>query len=114
MKKIGLLILISISLCGCSSVSNKINKEYIKNLTKNQEYVILDVRTASEYNQLHVKDSINLPVDNIKEINIEKDKIIFVYCKSGNRSSLAYNTLVDLGYTVYDLGGIDNIILDKE
>ncbi len=74
--------------------------------------IIIDVRTAEEYNIGHIENSINISVDEIKEIkNIvkEKDKQIFVYCRSGVRSLQAAEILIDLGYTnVYDAGGISN------
>ena len=39
----------------------------------------------------------------------DKDDVIIVYCKSGNRSSQALTKLTDLGYTeVYDLGAMSN------
>ena len=114
MKKIIIILLTCFILCGCGT-KNLINEDYIKNIVNDKEYVIIDVRTKEEYDELHIKDSINIPVDKINEdIEIEKYKIIFVYCKSGNRSSIAYSTLTNLGYTVYDLGGINNIDLEKE
>ena len=45
---------------------------------------------------------------------ISKNKVIFVYCKSGNRSKIAFNTLKNLGYEVYDLGAFTEIDLPKE
>ena len=64
---------------------------------------------------MHVKDSINIPYNEInKNSDIDKNKIILVYCRSGKRSNMAYQTLKDLGYEVYDLGSIDNIKLEKE
>ena len=109
MKKI-LFILISILFIGgCTSTSD------YKTLMENNDYVILDVRTKDEYDESHVIDAINIPYDEIDEtIEIDKDKLIFVYCKSGNRSSIAYNTLTNLGYEVYDLGAFKDIDLDKE
>jgi rhodanese-related sulfurtransferase len=39
----------------------------------------------------------------------DKEKVIFVYCRSGNRSTTASNILAELGYTkVYNLGGIND------
>lgn len=117
MKKIFILLLICLSICGCNSESEKIiiNKEYMEKIVMDKEYVIVDVRSEEEYNEIHIVDSINIPVSEINEnIELDKNKIIFVYCKSGNRSKRAYELLTDLGYTVYDLGGINNINLDKE
>ena len=86
----------------------------MEKIVMDKEYVIVDVRTIEEYNELHIVDSINIPVTEINDdIELDKNKIIFVYCKSGNRSKNAYDILTNLGYTVHDLGGIDNIELDK-
>ena len=108
-----LIILIILITCGCSSQSD--NKLDIKKIMEENEYVIIDVRTREEYDEEHLVDAINIPYDEINEdIEISKDTIIFVYCRSGNRSNVAYNTLINLGYTVYDLGAITNIDLPKE
>lgn len=112
MKKI-ILIIIAILLCGCSS--QFLSNEELNEIIKKDNYIIIDVRTKEEYNELHVKDSINIPYDEInKETKLDKNKTILVYCKSGKRSDTAYQTLNSLGYEVYDLGSIDNIKLEKE
>ena len=110
MKKI-LIVFLCILLCGCSNE----RESDIEKIMKEKEYVIIDVRTKEEYDESHVVNSINIPYDEIdSKIDIDKDKIIFVYCKSGRRSSIAYDTLKSLGYTVYDLGAYDKIDLEKE
>ena len=111
MKKI-ILIIIGVLLCGCSS--QFLSNEELNEIINNNNYIIIDVRTKEEYNELHVKDSINIPYDEInKETKLDKNKTILVYCKSGKRSNKAYQTLNNLGYEVYDLGSIDNIKLEK-
>ena len=86
-----------------------------KKRRQEKEYVIIDVRTKEEYDESHVVNSINIPYDEIdSKIDIDKDKVIFVYCKSGRRSSIAYDTLTTMGYKVYDLGAYENIDLPKE
>lgn len=111
MKKVVLFIFISLFLYGCG----KENKPFYKEIMEKEEYTIVDVRTKEEYNSEHIKGAINIPYDEItKEVNLEKEKTIFVYCKSGTRSKIAYNTLKDLGYTVYDLGAYDTIELERE
>ncbi len=74
------------------------------------DYTIVDVRTKEEYETGKILNAINIPLDKINEIeNIEKDKnkYLFVYCRSGNRSTYAVNELNKMGYTnAYNVGGI--------
>ena len=113
MKKIIILVLILISLTGCSP--KRSTSEIIKEIMSSKEYIIIDVRTKEEYNMSHIKNAINIPYDKInKNIDIDKDNVIFVYCASGKRSSIAFNKLEKLGYTVYDLGAFASINLPKE
>lgn len=110
MKKMVLLLFILFILCACSNKTN----DY-KTLMEENDYVIIDVRTKEEYDQLHIVDAINIPHNEIdKNIEIDKEKIIFVYCKSGTRSKIAYNNLMNLGYEVYDLGAFSEIDMPKE
>ena len=109
MKKFIVLLIISFLLIGCDTKAEKIKK-----LMKENEYTIIDVRTNEEYKEGHLVDSINIPYDEIEKIDLNKNQIIFVYCQSGNRSKIAYQTLVDLGYNVFDLGAFDKIDLPKE
>ena len=111
MKKIIiLLICIFVFLCGCSEEKTQLDEIISKN-----NYIIVDVRTESEYKQSHIKKSINIPYDKIdKNTNLDKSKTILVYCKSGVRSSKAYNILKNLGYDVVNLGSFDSIDLEKE
>ena len=116
MKKI-LILILCIIICGCENSKQNpisINKE-IEAVMKENNYIIVDVRTKEEYELSHVVDSINVPVDNIDEnIELDKSKTILVYCQSGNRSNRAYNILNNLGYDVYDLGAFNNLDLPKE
>ena len=66
-----------------------------------------------KYDEGHIIDAINVPYDEIENDTFDKDKIIFVYCRSGNRSKNAFDYLNSLGYTVYDLGAFDKIDLPK-
>ena len=117
-KKIAIILLLTISLFGCSvkeeNKDMKTNLDY-KEIMKEKEYIIIDVRTKEEYTESHIKSSINIPYDEInKDSNIDKDKVVFVYCRSGVRSKKANDTLKNLGYEVYDLGAFNSIDLEKE
>ena len=53
---------------------------------------LIDVRTADEYNTSHIDGAINLSLQDMQSgtmPNISKDKTIYVYCHSGNRSGQA-------------------------
>lgn len=75
------------------------------------DFVILDVRRQDEYESGHIPGAMNIPNETIEEeveeILPNKDQIIYVYCRSGNRSKQASEKLVKLGYTnIYEFGGI--------
>ena len=120
MKKILTLLICTMFLCSCGS-DKKEEVATLKNVTcsemmkliDEENAVLIDVRTLAEYNSGHLDEAINLPVENIantieKEVSDKETKIV-VYCRSGNRSATAGQTLIDMGYkNVYDLGGMSN------
>jgi phage shock protein E len=78
-----------------------------------QGAVILDVRTKGEYNDGHIKGSINISVDQLKD-NLnrlpDKQKPIITCCASGMRSASAKKILQSNGYVqVYNGGGWTNL-----
>ena len=92
----------------------QITQETAKEMMDTQEVVILDVREQHEYDSGHIPGAILLPVSTITEetaaaVIDELDTVVLVYCRSGNRSKTASQSLVDLGYTnVYEFGGIND------
>ena len=94
------------------AVYHKISAEEAKKMMDStQNYILLDVRTESEYKDKHIDGAILIPDYEIKdraESELpDKNAVIFVYCRSGNRSRSAANALVNMGYTnIYDIGGI--------
>ena len=76
-----------------------------------EDYIILDVRTLEEYDQGHIPGAIQISHDEImekaEEVLTDKDQLILVYCRSGRRSKIAAEALVELGYTnIKEFGGI--------
>lgn len=65
--------------------------------------VIIDVRTAGEFNEGHIANAINIDVESMRfeaEIAaLDKDVTYALYCRSGNRSSIAAGKLADAGFT---------------
>lgn len=87
--------------------------EAITMMEEETDYIILDVRTTEEFAEKHIPGAVNVPnesigTEEIKELQ-NKDQLILVYCRSGNRSKQASEKLVALGYTnVYEFGGIND------
>ena len=85
--------------------------EAVAMMEEEEGYIILDVRTAAEFDEKHIPGAINIPnetigTDAIPELP-DKDQLILVYCRSGNRSKQASEKLIKLGYTnVVEFGGI--------
>ena len=64
-------------------------------------FMLLDVRTAEEYAEGHIKGAVLIPVQELEQriSEVPKDKQVYVYCRSGVRSARASNMLVKAGYT---------------
>ena len=82
----------------------------VKNNKKYPNLIILDVRNPPEYNLGHLYDAILIPYDELEEkiheIEVYKNTEIIVYCKSGYRSQLASEILVEDGFIkVYNMHG---------
>ena len=87
--------------------------EAIAIMESESDYIILDVRTAEEFAEKHIPDAINIPNETIGTEEIpelpDKEQLILVYCRSGNRSKQASDKLVGLGYTnIVEFGGIND------
>jgi len=87
--------------------------EAIAIMESESDYIILDVRTTEEFADKHIPDAINIPNETIGTAEIpelpDKDQLILVYCRSGNRSKQASDKLVGLGYTnIVEFGGIND------
>ncbi|MCL2165469.1 MAG: cadherin-like beta sandwich domain-containing protein [Oscillospiraceae bacterium] len=80
-------------------------------MTQTSGYILLDVRTEDEYNDMRIPGAVLMPHTEIEfRAGAElpnKSQIIFVYCQAGIRSEIAARALVELGYSnVFDMGGI--------
>lgn len=82
-----------------------------KIMDSTEDYVLLDVREKDEYDAGHIPGAILIPHTEIKEraedVITNKDVQILVYCRSGRRSKIASEALLELGYTnIKEFGGI--------
>ena len=119
MKKILPIFLAALLLVGCAAPAEEITyrqvnmDEAITMMEEGSGYIILDVRTPEEFAERHIPGAINIPnetigTDEIPELP-DKDQLILVYCRSGNRSKQASEKLAALGYTnIVEFGGIND------
>lgn len=118
MRKILMLLTLLFLISACSQsrgttykqISSIEAQEIINTQT---DYIVLDVRTKQEYEDVHIKGAINIPNESIDEsvsdLLPDKEQMILVYCRSGNRSKQASEKLVNLGYTnIVEFGGINS------
>ena len=95
-----------------SQVIEDVNAEKFHQLIEKGDGIIIDVRTTQEFSSGHIIDATNIDYyskDFVDKLNlVRKDVPIYVYCRSGGRSSSAANKMEKLGFTkVYNmLGGI--------
>ena len=117
MKKILPLFLSALALTACSSSGSEASFEQLtmykalSQMAKEENFILLDVRTMEEYNDGHIPGAINIANESIRTDEIaelpDKNQRIYVYCRSGNRSKQAAKKLVKLGYTnIVEIGGI--------
>jgi phage shock protein E len=91
-----------------SLISEDISVTQAKDLIKNTEIKIIDVRTTQEYNSNRILDSINIDYYsyNFKEelSKLDKDETYLLYCQSGRRSNNAKKIMQELGFKkIYNL-----------
>lgn len=120
MKKLVFLLLAVMMLTACGQDKENdqgaaylnITAEEAKQIMDSEEgYIILDVRTQEEYDEGHIPGAIVISHEEIEEkaedVLTDKDQLILVYCRSGRRSKIAAEALVELGYTnIKEFGGI--------
>lgn len=84
--------------------------DQINSKVRDNQAVLLDVRTPEEFKQGHSELAINYDsrlIDQGSLPNIDKNKEIFLYCRSGNRSTEVQKTLEANGFTnITNLGGL--------
>lgn len=125
MKKILLLVLAAVlaisAVCFAQSPANaedyqKITPQQAKARMAEPGVIVLDVRMQQEYDAGHIANAVLLPLPLIEAGDAavakalpDKDAEIMVYCRSGRRSAIAANALINMGYTnVLDFGGIND------
>ncbi|MCB1069484.1 MAG: rhodanese-like domain-containing protein [Verrucomicrobia bacterium] len=80
--------------------------------------LVIDVRTEAEFRAGHLEGALNIPFEQVdrlvKAIGEDKNREVVVYCRSGRRSGLARQSLMQKGYAqVFNGGGIASLLATK-
>ena len=108
-----LALVLLLTACAQAASYEQITQEEAKQIMDTTNgYILLDTRTQEEYDQSHIPGALLIPhteiADRAADELPDKDQVILVYCRSGNRSKQASEVLAELGYTnVKEFGGIN-------
>lgn len=113
--KLTLLVIVTVLGISCNTKSQS-HSDAITVLTpiefkeKSTDQLIIDIRTPEEFSQGHIEGAVNINyydrnfIDQIAKY--DKNQPIFIYCRSGNRTSSASKKAADFGFKeIYDLEG---------
>lgn len=119
-----LLIVMGFTIAGCAGDTVEERKDQAKYwritadeaqvlMQREQNYLILDVRSPEEFAKGHIPNAINIPMDSIGESPpqelLDRNQMIFVYCVKGVRSMNVANRLAHMGYkNIVKMGGIQD------
>lgn len=75
--------------------------------------VVIDVRTQAEWNEGHLEGAVLIPYDrigsDITTVVADKKTTIFLYCRTGRRTGIAFDVLTKAGYEdLVNLGTVEN------
>ena len=118
-------IIILIAITACSSKQKKVGvqevpvvyknvsmAEGVKIAKENPDAIIVDVRRDDEFKSGHIPGAVLLTLETITadtaaKVLPDKNQLLLIYCRSGRRSKIAANNLLELGYTnIIEFGGI--------
>ena len=113
MKKIVIMGILStiFGLTGCNAQTARfktVDAKAFAEVIADTSVVVLDVRTAEEFQAGHIKGALNIDVlksdfEKKATSEIPEGKTVALYCRSGNRSKKAANALASK-YKVIELG----------
>ncbi|WP_227745058.1 thiosulfate sulfurtransferase PspE [Hafnia paralvei] len=74
----------------------------------------IDVRTPDQYQEIHVKGAVNIPLkqldQRISEVTLDKNDTLHLYCNTGNQSGKAEKLLQNMGYkNAINEGGLKDV-----
>lgn len=100
---LGAAIALSVAVSGCAAPAS---------IELDDETVVIDVRTPSEYAGGHLNGALNIDLQSAEFgsaiADLDPDGEYVVYCQSGNRSAQAVAAMEQIGLAVQDAGGVDD------
>ncbi len=100
---LGAAIALSVAVSGCAAPAS---------IELDDETVVIDVRTPSEYAGGHLNGALNIDLQSAEFgsaiDDLDPDGEYVVYCQSGNRSAQAVAAMEQIGLAVQDAGGVDD------
>lgn len=114
MTKLFSILFTSLFLMSCKGQETEhfklLNSAQYEQVISENEVTIIDVRTPGEYQSGHIKNAQNINVQSgdfkEKMENFDREKPIYIYCRSGSRSANAGRILEEMGFKeIYDLKG---------
>lgn len=74
---------------------------------KRDEFLVIDVRSKSQYETAHIENAINIPLETLREKvkELDKSKKIAVHCNKGVTGNMGQNILLNLGFNAYNISG---------
>lgn len=112
MKLSYFLFTIILSLLSLSIHAQIADTDTLRSLAVRKGTVIVDVRTAEEYDEGHIESSINMPLQTLADSieSLKHYEKVIVICRSGRRSAKAKAELEEAGFTnVYNGGGWEHL-----
>lgn len=93
--------------------------EMIQEYAGNEDFIIVDVRSPSEYSSGHIEGAVNINCSDVdfdsQLAEMDKEKAYLIYCASGNRSGRVYDDMRNMGFlTVYNMKDGINEWKDKD
>jgi rhodanese-related sulfurtransferase len=88
-----------------------LDKKAFKRVIQQKNIQLVDVRTSREFKSGHINKAINIDLFQISNFKLafeklNKNKPVYLYCRSGSRSKKAARKVLDMGFEkVYDLKG---------
>ncbi|WP_158224700.1 rhodanese-like domain-containing protein [Agaribacterium haliotis] len=79
-----------------------------------QDYLWVDVRSASEFSSGHLPTAINIEysriIEGVEQHNFNKNTELRLYCRSGRRAEIAKQKLISLGYNAENYGAYKKLL----